>query len=925
MEAMENLTPECLKPNSSPRVSFKEALYAILILAGFLLLAVMGHYLTGRLLFTEVIWDPVGIYTFFPGNQVVIDAFQSGHFPLWDVTRGFGAPHITPSFGISDFPLKLPAYLLDSMAGWELYILLRFLCAGIFCFFMARELPLGFHGSMFAAVSYMLCGYFRVFHNLPDMNVALWFPLVMLCSVRCARRRSLFYFVATVVTASFLDNNPVSSFYAIIYLDLFYVLMDYSQGRNRRRPFRRIAEPVLIVSAMTLSGMLMDWESILPFMEYFSQSWNFHPPELGGLHIPISAGIALVTPVFDYWMAGTPNLSLENLEQLTLIPAYLGMVTSCLAVLAVARQRHLAIPGLFFTGAALVIAGVIFGIPPFTLLYHLPLVKGLQNFRYTQPYLAHAAAMLGGIGLEMVLSSSRARKQALVAAAVILAWIAGHAFIFRGELLSSNLVLFAMTGAVGAALIIIAGGTILWRRFPSRKGSIMAGLIILGAGLELALYFNLARPLFGPHAYKLNEPPAAEFMKEREDAPFRIWGLSQRIIHPNLAGLYGLIDIRDQSPVYVKNYALFMGRVNGWDTDRRMMHGFLEKGKFYFDLEWENVTDGLLDLVNVRYLLSRGRPGAKSLLDRATGYQITAPAHNYVTPSEITINGRFKKAIITHSPASMTQRLDNPELSGRAFAYAAVMPKALECPDHDGVFMTALKTGDETSRLIYTRFVEPRRQRSWLPFYWHEKGGGALALASLPGPKDSQKCDYAVWSEPDIMPAGSPGLSEHGLDKVYDREFRVYENRDAMARVFSVSRAVPARSLTSAVSNLLEKDPTETAFVQSLGKELSHLSAAKISAIREGPDRLSFRARCPDRCFAVVSNLYYPGWRAYSGEEEKRIFRTDGALQGMFLEKEDKKIKMRYEPVSFRIGWWVHAAWIFLFLLVTGLVYLRKR
>ncbi len=925
MEKMQSEKPAFHDPASSCGASFKDVVYASLVLCGFLFLAVSGHYLSGRLLFPEVVWDPVGIYTFYPGDKVLIDAFQSGFFPLWDATRGFGAPHVSPSFGIGDFPLKIIPYLFDSTAGWEIYILLRFFCAGLFCFFLARELPLGFPGSVFAAISYMLCGYFREFHNLPGINVVLWFPLVMLCFTRFARRRSMFYFAAVVFTGSFMDNNPESTFFAMAYISVYYILIEYNQPRNKHNPVRRILEPVFLVLAMDLCGVLMDLESVLPFMEYFGRSWNFHPPELGQLHIPVHSAVGLVTPVFDYWMSSTPNLSLENLEQLTLIPAYIGGVTFVLAILALLRQKRIPAPGLFYAGAALLFAGMIFGVPPFNLLYHLPFIRGFQNFRYTQPYLAHAAAMLGGIGLEMLLVNPRARKQALVIAALIVAWFASHVFIFREHVLASNTVLAGMAGAAAAAVIIMGAAVILWKKYPARKTHILAVAVIIAAGLELVFYFNLVRPLFGPAAFNLAEPRAARYMENREAGPFRIWGLDQRIIHPNLAGLYGLSDIRDQSPVYVRDYVLFLSRVNHWYTHGEMMQGFLENGKFYFDLEWENTTDGLLDLLNVRYVLSYGRPGTRSFLDAATRTAIIAPASNYVVPAEITVNGSFRQAVISHSPSRIELSLDADTLRGDASAQAAIMEKSIECPLHDGVFMAAWKADGNRSGLIFARHLDPKRDKGWVPFNWRESGHGSLMLAALPGPQDSSKCDYALWSVPRVLPPNSPGLSEHGLNEVYDREFRVYENGDAMARVFSVTQLARGKGLESTVRRLVRKDPAVTAWVRSISSPPRRLSEAQVSAIEEGPGRLSFQVRCPDRCFAVVSNLYYPGWRARSDNEEKRVYRTDGVLQGVFLDADDEKIELTFEPISFGIGWWFHAMLGVFFALMLAVAYLRRR
>ncbi len=750
------------RPAGSVQLGLRETVVAALGLMLILGLSVANHYIQGQGLYLQVIWDPVGLYIFYPGDHVAIQAFKEGFFPLWDSTRGMGTPHVMPILGSADFPLKVLAYLMNSGAGWELYILLRLWLAGVFCFMAAREMPLGFRGSFFAGLSFMLCGYFREFQNLPDINVALTFPLLLFFLTRLARNRSILSFLATAVLFQFLDNHPQSALYAHAFLSLFYTAACILAGKSRGRLHRETAGLVLLYPLIVIFGVLLDCDSLVPFMEYFFSSWSFHPPDLGLIYIPINYAIGLVTPVFDFWMPGVPGLAEQNLLQLTVVPSYLGTVVCILAGLALVRPQRLPPMGLATAGIGLLAAGVIFGVPPFSLLSRLPVIRSLQNFRYLQPYLAFAAALLAGTGLELLARDSASTKRALAVAAAIAAWVAVHAFMFRAEVLGSKLILIGIAALVAGAALVFTLAAALMKKCPGRRRKIMAWALIAASAFELCLYFSLARPLFGPDAFKSHAPPWTEEIKHGPGNLYRIYGAGQRILHPNLAGMYGLSDLRDYSPLYVRDYVRMMARINGWESEGEIRAEFLEDGKFYFDLDLGEAPAGVLDALNVRYVISREVPEEKPL-------------------------------------------------SG---------------------------------------------------------------------------------------------------------EVKIHENKDFFPRVFSTAAAKACDEQEQCLSGLVSEDPGHAVMVAGISCDKGGLSRPRITEIREGHDRLSFRASSRGTALAVISNLYFPGWRAYVDGRETRVLRVNGVMQGVFLGPGRRRVELVYHPLSFKLGLWMQVIWLPLVIIV---------
>lgn len=68
------------------------------------------------------------------------------------------------------------------------------------------------------------------------------------------------------------------------------------------------------------------------------------------------------------------------------------------------------------------------------------------------------------------------------------------------------------------------------------------------------------------------------------------------------------------------------------------------------------------------------------------------------------------------------------------------------------------------------------------------------------------------------------------------------------------------------------------------------------------PNVIKLKAECDRRCVLVVSETWYPGWKAWVDGKETQIFRADYVLRGVMLDAGSHVVEMRYQPASVRIG-----------------------
>ncbi|HXG00852.1 MAG TPA: YfhO family protein [Bacteroidota bacterium] len=58
----------------------------------------------------------------------------------------------------------------------------------------------------------------------------------------------------------------------------------------------------------------------------------------------------------------------------------------------------------------------------------------------------------------------------------------------------------------------------------------------------------------------------------------------------------------------------------------------------------------------------------------------------------------------------------------------------------------------------------------------------------------------------------------------------------------------------------------------------------------------------------VLSEIFYPGWKAYVDGKETHVYRTNYHLRGMHVPAGKHTVEVRFEPSSFRTGLWVSVA-----------------
>jgi hypothetical protein len=71
------------------------------------------------------------------------------------------------------------------------------------------------------------------------------------------------------------------------------------------------------------------------------------------------------------------------------------------------------------------------------------------------------------------------------------------------------------------------------------------------------------------------------------------------------------------------------------------------------------------------------------------------------------------------------------------------------------------------------------------------------------------------------------------------------------------------------------------------------------------PDEMSLDVNAAGNGLLVLSEVYYPGWRATVNGQTAEIYKVDGALRGIVVPRGTSRVVLEYVPVSGYLGAWL--------------------
>jgi Bacterial membrane protein YfhO len=537
-----------------------------------------------------------------PWTREVGQAFAAKTLPLWNSHQGFGAPLLAePVSGALD-PLRFPMWLSSSAWAWDIYFLLRTVLGLIATYLFARVVGLSFFARVFLAFAYVFSGHFIEYGNQTWVEGYYLFPLILLGMELLATRRWRVGFVLTAVDIALAINMgmPEASLLILTTAALYGVVRFLQLAVGDRNWSARVQNFARFVGAWTV-GIALAAPQLVPLAEYAKNSSS-----LVGRRGQFGLGYESIRNVGLWFIPHLDGLTSQTLQAGSVTGAYVGTMVLVLAICGLMSVptsigRRL-VP--ISAGISLLLLAKIFGLPVVNEIGRLPAFDTTDFPRSAGPIACFFLVLLASVGVHRLTTRDEHNSQ------------------FSGILV---LVLFAATWLVLVLGILVDGAVIvhvprIWEVFNIGLSLVLSaatcvliyarGRWLHGGPMGAAICALLALELFAyaPHdtAYQDRhdpyvKPPYISFLLKEQSrrGPFRIFGL-HGIMFPNIAGVFGLDDIRSLDPLDIDRYMLYVRNFLAPHVADRYVGGpwFSPEGSTRM------VGNPWFDLTGVRYVLA---------------------------------------------------------------------------------------------------------------------------------------------------------------------------------------------------------------------------------------------------------------------------------------------------------------------------------
>jgi hypothetical protein len=176
-----------------------------------------------------------------------------------------------------------------------------------------------------------------------------------------------------------------------------------------------------------------------------------------------------------------------------------------------------------------------------------------------------------------------------------------------------------------------------------------------------------------------------------------------------------------------------------------------------------------------------------------------------------------------------------------------------------------------------------------------------------------------------------PASASEPGDIYHDSKWKVYENPNAYPPAWVVHQAIVEPSPERLMRRLgspevdLHRQALLSVSQESALEPLVENASEDVGFGACGRNSLELTVRAQSRGLLVLSEIFYPGWRAAVNGKPTQIYEVDGALRGVVVPRGESRIVLRYSPWSFWLGAFLTVAAFFGTLLAVFLTWRNSR
>lgn len=832
--------------------------------------------------------------------------YQRGELPTWNMSQGFGRPLGADMMSGAFSIFKIPFFVSPSLATLDFILLARICTATLGMLLFLKKQKLSSIASLLGSLAFSLSGYFLYFINMGHIQVEVLLPWLLLAVDYSLTKKNLpsLFLLATTILLLFMAGHPESMVIALAFSIIFEVWKINSnlQQTNIKNNF------IIVWKYISSLSIAMFWGAffLLPFFEYFLNGYT-------GNH-DIQFRVFAASLPFKSLLLQLFPLLIKHAIQFNILNHW-SVLTIFFVLFSVFNKKQRSLVRVLFL-ISFVLVGKIYGIISFNWLAHIPLLNNFVYYKYLQPELSFVFAVLAAIGFDQFQKFVEKKSipyKKIVSLIFIIGFLYLLTILVNREVLS-NISLKRQLGAFFTPLGALSLTLLLTKQLPRKIAKIISPsflfLILVISELWLSSpRFKIPRD---NNPYFLQ--PGVKFLQEKQkDDPFRLYS-PDGLLYPATSSVFELQDIRDIHAVYPNNYAEYIKKFIYSDFKDRFSDPSPNIG-------WKN--NPFFNLTNTKYILTKQPLSLIQPSDFMLKILSQYPDLETVSSTEFTINELTKPVLFAHAPTQFSYSF-TPTLKTSTLQVSPVLHPEIWTPTKsNGVnFIITLQQGD-LKKNIFQKTILPTQE---FPS-WREQSvslnkfiGKNITLYFETKPLGSNAFDWSGWGDIHLNSGVDNSSPKPQFSLVYDNEIMIYENSKVFNRAFVVPKVFITSSEDKAYLALKNSsfNPKNCSILIANEKNIILPDALISSSIKECSDGESLSSKInflnyqntkfeleiilEQDGFLQISDLFYPGWKAFIDDTPATIFQSNIAFRGTPITKGKHVVEMRYEPQSYFIG-----------------------
>lgn len=640
-------------------------------------------------------------YIFFnPRRFFAAESLRSGTLPLWNPFLACGVPFQANLQSSLFYPLAILYYLLPFQLGFKYFIVVHYFLGSLFMFLLMREWDSDRFTALLSGIVFAFGGYLiSILDNVAFLTAAVWLPLILLFFHRALQGGSFFYALLCGIAIALQILAGDASFYLLSTFSCTFLYTIIWPMIKPESPHHTIIKPWALLACSWCSGMLLASVQLIPFVEFILHStrfegysfakvtkWSYHPLELLQLLIP--------------YIFGPTVPSARWFGQRWLDTFYIGIFPLIFSVFFIFYCNRKIKYYLFLLLFCALLLSMGQYNPLFLLLYNN--MPGMDMLMYPVKLLFPASfclAIMAGMGASHFLvkldqkDSLKGYLQGLTFFFLLLVGILSAGAVFFDQLYGYFLAIYPKTAYMQAlqkdsflqmfkglsvaifvfASFILVSGAAMQKRL---KKSLFMFLVIAITFADLTFIGKTKEPYLDEAVFT-RKNRVVDFL-QKDTSMFRTYSLvyianKRSFLHlpniafekvyrglqegllPNLNMYYHLPSIDEYAAILNKAYYQIFSPVEIFFTKDKP------------SLEEQNYCDKMLDLLNVKYIVS-----PKALTDKRFPLLLDGPMKIYENPGVLPRAFFIKKLLVVETEDDVLQMMEQPSFNPAEMGYITV-------------------------------------------------------------------------------------------------------------------------------------------------------------------------------------------------------------------------------------------------------------